>query len=308
MTSSQVEVGGRAYELVADWPQLPVGCVLEQTSIATDSFDRVYLFNRGEHPVMVFSSQGELVDTWGAGYFGSAHGLFIDSEDALYLPNFRRHAVCKFSTTGELLMTLGTLDAPGDPDWDGDVRSAIRAPVARAHPPFICPTDVAVDREGRIFCSDGYGNARVHRFSKNGALECSWGEPGTGPGQFHVVHGIWVHSDGRVFVADRENNRVQVFTSDGELLDVWDGFDHPCDIFIDGDLMYVAEGAASTASPIAPDPTSFLQIRTLDGDAVGRWSSPDGGGGHSVWLDSTGSIYVNQNREGARLVKYQPLH
>lgn len=308
MMSPYVEAGGAAYELDAEWPRLPRGWVLEQTSIATDSSDRVYLFNRGEHPVMVLSREGELLDTWGEGFFGSAHGLFIDADDALYLPNFRRHAVCKFSTTGELLMTLGSLDQPGDPDWNGDVRAAIRAPLARSHPPFICPTDVAVDRAGRIFCSDGYGNARVHRFSKEGELECSWGEPGSEPGQFHVVHGIWVHVDGRVFVADRENNRLQVFTSDGEVLDVWDGFDHPCDIFIDGDLIYIAEGAASSVSPIAADPSSFLQIRTLDGETVTRWSSPGGGGGHSVWIDSTGSIYVNQNQEGARLVKYQRVH
>jgi DNA-binding beta-propeller fold protein YncE len=293
------------YELVPDWARLPAKWTLEQTSVATDSEDRVYLFNRGDHPVIVLSADGEMIDAWGEGFFGSAHGLFIDAEDALYLPNFHRHAICKFSTDGSLLMTLGTLDVPGRDDWDGDVLAAISRPVERSSQPFICPTDVAVDQHGNIFCSDGYGNARVHRFSKDGVLERSWGEPGTEPGQFHVVHGIWAHADGRVFVADRENNRVQVFTSDGEFLDVWTGFDHPCDIYISADdVVYVAEGAASSVSPVPANPASFMQLRTLTGDLIMSWSNPDGGGGHSVWIDSQGSLYVNQNKHGERLLKY----
>jgi hypothetical protein len=303
---AEVGDGDFRYTLVPDWAQLPDGWVLGQTSVATDSSDRVYLFNRGEHPVIVLNRDGQFCGAWGEGFFGSAHGLFIDDDDALYLPNFHRHAICKFSADGTLLMTLGTLDVAGDPDWDGDVLARIARPVARANPPFACPTDVAIDREGRIFCSDGYGNARVHRFSKDGILETSWGEPGTGPGQFHIVHGIWVHTDGRVFVADRENNRVQIFTSDGELIEIWDGFDHPCDIFIDdNEFIFVAEGAASSVSPIQPDPASFMQVRNLAGDVLSRWSNPGGGGGHSVWIDSQGSLYVNQNKEGERLLKYE---
>jgi DNA-binding beta-propeller fold protein YncE len=160
---------------------------------------------------------------------------------------------------------------------------------------------VALDPIGDMYISDGYGNARVHKFSAGGKLLFSWGSPGKrAPGEFHVPHGVWVHTDGRVFVADRENNRIQIFSPDGRFLDQWTDFARPCDIYVDSEsTMYVVELDA------------FVSIVTISGRLLTRWLAPTkaepGTGGHALWLDSRGDMYVNRNLEGQRLLKYRRL-
>ena len=135
-----------------------------------------------------------------------------------------------------LLMTLGTPGVPSDTGYDGKVTSSI----TRLGPPFNRPTKAAIGPNGDIFVSDGYGNARIHRFSSAGELIESWGELGSGPGQFNVPHGVWV-ADDRVFVADRENDRVQIFSLAGELLEIWDHVQRPTDIYVDTQgLVYIS--------------------------------------------------------------------
>ena len=139
----------------------------------------------------------------------------------------------------------------------------------------------------------------MHRFTPDGELVDSWGAPGkTGPGEFHVPHGVWVHTDGRVFVADRENNRMQIFDAEGNFLEQWTDLARPCDIYIDADeAVYV------------PELDGFMSILDLNGNVLARWGSPSdagwGNGAHAVWVDSHGDIYVNQNLEGQRLIKYR---
>jgi len=223
--------GAHRYELEEGWGRdLPEGIVLGQTAIVTDREDRVYLFNRSLHPLIVLDRDGELVTTWGEGLLTSAHGMFIDRDDNLYLPVMFGHAVLKFDREGNELLRLGTFGVPSDPSWWGDehhahqmleevilegtqppprdpclpeypLHRALREPVAEAHGPFTVPTDAAVAGNGDIFVTDGYGNARVHRFSAAGELLLSWGRPGrTAPGEFHVPHGVWVDADDRVIV------------------------------------------------------------------------------------------------------------
>ncbi|HAA94765.1 MAG TPA: hypothetical protein DCE26_03640 [Dehalococcoidia bacterium] len=291
-----VRVGAstRVYEQLESWEKLPEGWVLGQTAIVTDSQDRVYLFNRGEHPLIVLDREGNFLNSWGEGQLPDAHGMFIDGDDNLYMPVKNSHVVLKYNPDGNLLMTLGEWDKPSDSGWSGNVND----PAARAAGPFNRPSDVALDPNGDLYISDGYGNSRVHKFSADGKLQFSWGEPGkTGPGEFHVPHGVWVHTDGRVFVADRENNRIQIFSPEGEYLDQWTGLARPCDIYIDEDeVLYV------------PELDGFMSILSIDGDIIATWGSPLdagwGNGAHAVWVDSHGDLYVNQNVEGHRLVKY----
>src|SRR5207248_6491697 len=114
--------------------------------------------------------------------------------------------------------------------------------VRRAGPPFHYPTNLAVGPSGDLYVTDGYGNARVHRFAPDGRLLQSWGEPGGGPGQFRVPHGLAVDEDGTVYVADRENSRVQLFTADGVYRGAWTDVARPCQVFVDGaGAVYVAE-------------------------------------------------------------------
>jgi len=289
--------GPYRYELVEDWAQLPEGWVVEQTAVVTDAEDRVYLFMRGDHPLVVLGRDGTFVDSWdGNGLLTSAHGMGIDADGNLYLPVFVSSVVYKFSPEGELMLTLGTRDEPSDTDWPGGWRNV----PGRAGGPFNTPCDVHVTSDGAIWVADGYGNTRIHRFSHDGELELSFGEPGSGPGQFHAVHGLWVHEDGRVYVADRENNRVQIFDRDGTFLDQWAGLARPCDIVVDADgLLYLAEV------------DDFVTVRTLEGEVLSRWENgnPPGSrawtGAHALWVDSQGDVYVNVNVDGHRLEKYR---
>ena len=290
----RVGAGTHVYEQVESWEKLPDGWELGQTAIVTDSHDRVYLFNRGEHPLIVLDRDGNFLNSWGEGQLPDAHGMFIDGEENIYMPVKNSHVVLKYRPDGNLLMTLGEWDKPSDTGWSGDYND----PVKQAAGPFHRPSDVALNGAGDLYISDGYGNSRVHKFTADGKLLFSWGEPGKiGPGEFHVPHGVWVHTDGRVFVADRENNRIQIFDGDGKFLDQWTGLARPCDIYIDqDDVLYV------------PELDGFMSVLSIEGDIIGAWGSPlDAGwgkGGHAVWVDSHGDIYVNQNVEGHRLVKY----
>ena len=290
----RVGAGARVYEQVEDWEKLPEGWVLGQTAIVTDSQDRVYLFNRSDHPLIVLDRDGKFLNSWGEGDLPDAHGMFIDADDNLYMPVKNSDVVLKYSPDGNLLMTMGDSDKPSDTGWTGDVND----PAKQAAGPFNRPSDIALDASGDLYISDGYGNSRVHKFTSDGKLLFSWGEPGkTGPGEFHVPHGVWVHTDGRVFVADRENNRIQIFDAEGKYLDEWGGLARPCDIYIDEDeILYV------------PELDGFMSILSIEGDIIASWGSPLdagwGNGAHAVWMDSHGDLYVNQNVEGHRLVKY----
>ena len=288
-----VGTGKYTYEIVEGWGSFPQGWELGQTAIVTDSQDRVYLFNRSDHPLIVLDRDGNFLSAWGEGVLTDAHGMFIDADDNLYLPVKNNHVVLKYSSQGNLLMSLGTRNQPSDTGWSGNISD----PVQRAAAPFNRPTDVALSPDGDLYISDGYGNSRVHKFTAGGELIFSWGEPGkTGPGVFHVPHGVWVHTDGRVFVADRENDRVQIFDLDGNFLDQWTDFSRPCDIYIDQDeVLFI------------PELDAFMSVVSIDGELLARWAGPTDAGAHAIWLDSRGDLYINQNLEGQRLLKYRKV-
>mgnify|MGYP001961028591 FL=1 len=218
------------YEPVKGWAKIPHGIWMkEATSVAVDSDDRVYVFDRGNMPVLVFDSDGNMVDSWGnetpydgvdlmkdpygnmvprwvGTRFTRAHAITVDHEDNLWLTDDSGNLMSKTDKKGNTLMTIGT-GVPAERQ-SGEM--------------FNRPTSVTVDPlNGDIFVSDGYGNSRVHRFDKEGNHLLSWGEPGTDPGQFSLPHNVAMFGDGQVIVCDRENHRVQVFTTDGELVKGW---------------------------------------------------------------------------------------
>ena len=286
-----VGTGKYTYELVEDWGKLPQGWALGQTAIVTDAQDRVYLFNRSDHPLVVLDREGNFLASWGEGVLSDAHGMYIDTDENIYLPVKNSHVVLKYDLQGNQLMTLGTWDQPSDTGWSGDYQDTVQ----RAAGPFNRPSDVALSPEGEVYISDGYGNARVHKFTADGTFIKSWGTPGkTAPGEFHVPHGVWVHTDDRVFVADRENNRIQIFSPEGDYLAQWDGFARPCDIYIDQDQVV-----------FVPELDGFMSILSIDGALLSRWSGPTDAGAHAIWVDSHGDLYINQNLEGQRLLKYR---
>ncbi len=218
------------------------------------------------------------------------------------------HTVRKFSPDGVLLMTLGNPGVPSDTGYNQRLASGYerQASVARGGAPFNRPTGVSLAPNGEIYVSDGYGNARVHRFSPEGELLQSWGEPGTGSGQFNLPHDLWVTQDGRMIVADRENDRIQFFSLTGRYLDQWTHVQRPTGIFVDQEgLIYVSENSwhegqrsfrngliekdlPGHVAVLSPEGTVLARLGG-EGDpcAPGNFCAP-----HGLCLDSRGDLYV----------------
>ncbi len=300
---NRVGQGRFIYEANSEWAIRPEGYSwLEVAGVATDSRGRVFVFNRGEHPVMVFDRNGAFLESWGEGLFARAHGITIGPDDFVYCTGDFDHTVRKFTPDGQLLLTLGT---PGRPSNTGATSIDYRT-IRHAGPPFHFPTNVALSPTGDIYVSDGYGNACVHKFSPTGQLLFSWGGPGGGPGQFRVPHGLAVDREGKVYVADRENSRLQIFSAAGEFLSEKTALARPSQVAFDtsGNL-FVAElgyraGMWPGTYPPTPeatggrvsvfDPAGALLARWGGGDhptAAGDFFAP-----HDLCLDSNGDLYV----------------
>ncbi len=272
------------FKHVPGWGRLPKGWVYTQVAgVAVDSRDRVLVLCRGEHPIIVFTREGDFVESWGEGVFSNAHGAYIDTEDSFYCVDSADHTVRKFGRDGELVFTMGTKDVP-HPDGS----------------PFNKPTDIAQAQNGDLYVTDGYGNNRVHRFSREAELIQSWGEAGTGESQFNLPHGVWIDGK-RVLVADRQNGRIQVFTLEGEFVEEWTGLARPCDIYMDGSgTIYVAELMARLSIMTRKGKV----LATMGGERSfdpGKFYAP-----HCCWRDSRGGLYVGEVLEGQRVQKFEP--
>lgn len=299
------------YEVAEGWEQLPKGWRHgDVTNVVTDSQDRVYVFNRSEHPVIVYDRDGRFLGSWGEGIFTRAHGISITRDGLFFCTDDEDHTVRKFTTDGKLLQTLGTPGKASDTGYAGASHPSSLATITRGAGPFNRPTRVAEAANGNLYVSDGYGNARVHRFTAAGELIQSWGEPGDQPGQFNLPHSVWVHTDGRVFVCDRENDRVQIFGPSGEYLGAWTGLARPADLYIDrqnhvyvGELALEAGELTMAGRPITRTCPSQVSIRDLEGNRLASWGGPDPfaagsfASAHGIWVDSHGDIYVSEVAE-----------
>ncbi|SVB11984.1 uncharacterized protein METZ01_LOCUS164838 [marine metagenome] len=279
------------YEVAEGWGKLPDGWSFkEAAAVGVDSKDNVYVFNRGEHPVIIFDREGNFLSSWGEGVFPRAHGVTMGPDDTIFLTDDGDHTMRHCTLDGKVLMTLGISGKPA-PFMSGD--------------PFNRCTHLAIDpSNGDFFISDGYGNARVHKYSPDGKLLLSWGESGTGPGQFNIAHNIATDKDGWVYVADRENQRMQVFDRNGKFETQWINMAKPCGLFIDqsSELVYVGElgvaiGPNSQAYGLGPrvsimDTKGNTLARLGDGPEginPGQFTAP-----HGVCVDSHGDIYVGE--------------
>jgi len=291
------------YRVEAAWPQFPGdGPRGEAVGVACDARDRVFVFFRGPQPVRVYNRDGTFVTGWGEGLFVRPHGIFIGPDGTVYCTDDVDHTVRAFTPEGKLLLTLGTRGRPSDTGATSHDYRTIR----RAGPPFCYPCNLALGPTGDLFVADGYGNARIHRFAADGRLLHSWGEPGSGPGQFHVPHGLAVDRDGTVYVADRENSRIQLFDADGTYRGQWTDVARPCQVYIDRDgWIFVAElghraGRWPGTGPAAPGaPGGRVSIFDRAGRLQARWGggeNPSAPGDfcapHDIWVDSQGSVYV----------------
>ncbi len=284
--------GAWRYEVRAGWGELPPGMhYVDATAVCVDSRDNVYVFNRSKDPVIVFDRHGKFLRSWGqdAG-FVNAHGAFAGPDDMLYLTDDNGHAVRKFTPEGRLLMTIGTPGTPARP-FGGD--------------PFNRCTHTALSPEGEIYVSDGYLNARVHKYSPDGRLLLSWGEPGTDPGEFNLVHNIACDDAGLVYVADRENHRVQVFDSDGRYQGQWNNLARPCGLFVTrgpqplGIIGELGPETVATLTRGVPNLGPRVTIVSAGGELIAHLGTQPIGEGpgqfiapHGIAVDSRGDIYV----------------
>ena len=283
--------GEYLYEVAEGWGRLPEGWTYrEAAAVGVDRKDQVYVFSRGAHPVIVFDSEGNFLRSWGEGVFKRPHGVTMGPDDAIYLTDDGDHSVRKCTLEGKILMTLGI---PGKP-----------APFQSGEPFNRC-THVAFSPKGEIYVSDGYGNSRVHKYTPDGKLIFSWGEPGTDPGQFNIVHNVCTDKDGYVYVADRENHRIQVFDPNGKFQTQWHNVHRPCALYMHTGpipLCYLGElGPGLPVNKDIPNLGPRLSILDMAGKVLARLGDIRGGEGpgqfiapHGLALDSKGNIYVGE--------------
>ena len=260
--------------------EIPADITLAAVSgVACDSKDNLYVLQRAQPPVLCFDAGGKFLRSWGGDVIGTGHGLSVDGDDNIWVTDTVHHTLFKFNAEGKLLATLGQPDQPGTGETQFDK-----------------PTHVAFGLDGHLFVTDGYGNSRIVRYSADGKFEKMWGEPGNGPSQFKSPHAAVVDRNGRLIVCDRDNDRIQIFDRDGELLETWTGYT-PFGIALD------------TEGRIFISDAKRQQVMQLDesGTVVNAWGAEGTGPGemktpHMICSDTKGNIYIAEVA-GKRLQK-----
>ena len=265
-TELRVALGDRLYGIERPWGALPAtpGRV---TDLAVGEDGLVHVLLRHDSAVdpqgpcvVTLAADGSFVRNWGEGLCVDAHKIATSPDGRLAIVDRDAHRLFFCNLEGRVGQQIGESHRPGQP--------------------FNHPSDIAFASDGGFYVADGYGNGRIHRFDATGRLIASWGSVGTGPGAFLTPHGICVLSDGRVIVADRENSRVQSFTAEGTLLEVWDAFLRPQDVVADvQDRILVCDSI----------PT--LSLLSAEGALLGR-CRPVLNGAHGLWLGPAGDIFL----------------
>ncbi len=293
------------YDVDLKWPTDRDHSWGAMAGIALDAAGQIWLFHRGDVdvPVQVFTAAGKRVRSWGKGQFREPHQVRIDGEGNVWLVDSGLHVVRKYAEDGRLLLTLGRIDQPGE---DSD------------H--FNRPTDVAVTHEGEVFVSDGYGNNRIVHFDKAGRFVKTWGALGSRRGMFSLPHSIAADSHGRLYVADRNNARIQVFDQAGRCLDEWRDLLVPWHIVVTEQDDIYACGSSPMRWPKLPIPgllvgippkDQLVLVFAPDGRVKRLWSFPRGrevgelDWVHALAVDRQGNLYLGdiQGRRAQRFLR-----
>jgi DNA-binding beta-propeller fold protein YncE len=279
------------FEPIESWGHLPAEIDLgDVAGIGIDTQDRVFMFNRGSHPMVIMSKQGEYLGAWGQGEFSNPHGVSMGPDETIYLTDNGNHTVRKYSLDGKKLLEIGVPDKPS---------------VFMSGEPFCRCTHTALSPEGDIYVSDGYHNARVHKFSATGKHLLSWGGPGTGPGEFNLPHNICCDAEGLVYVADRENHRIQVFDGAGRYIRQVNNLHRPCGLALVGGpcpCFLIGElGPYQAVNKNTPNLGPRVSFMDMEGTLLSRIGAGKPGlapgdfvAPHTVALDSAGDLYVGE--------------
>lgn len=260
---------------VASWAQLPKGWNFGEVSgVDVDRFDNVWVFNRGAHPVMQFDKNGKLLQSWSEVPVKSSHGLRVDPQGNVWLVDVEGHALLKFTPDGRLLMVIANA---------GRTAGTNDTPYA-----FNRPTSLAFHPNGHFYVSDGYVNQRVVRYTPDGEYVQHWGKKGTGDSEFDIAHDITIDRQGRIYVADRTNSRIQIFDASGKFLGKWTNVGQPWGLYYISreNAIYMCDGRDNRVVKL-----------DLDGRILGKLSGFGKAPGkldfaHHLAVDSSGSIYV----------------
>jgi DNA-binding beta-propeller fold protein YncE len=287
------------YKLV-EWPTPPTSAAgvpgawnfIQVASVAVTPRGTILVLHRGAHPIMEFESGGKFIRSWGDGLFSEgkvaaipeahwtadkshysavygpagcsscgAHSIRLDPQGNIWIVDAPGHAIYKMSPEWKELMRLGTKGVAGtDPTH------------------FNLPTDVAFGPDGAVYVTDGYGSARVVKYSRDGKFLLQWGRRGKGPGEFGLPHNLVVDAQGRVYVTDRDNQRIEVFDANGTFLNQWTGTGGISGLAITKDQRIWAGGI----------------LRDVEGTVLGKLSGPGVAGGHGVAITASGDVYIAQ--------------
>jgi len=258
-----VTIAGRSYTVRRDFGRPPSNVAPARVSqVAVDSLENVHVLRGGEPPVLVFDPDGAFVRSYGQGEIFDSHGISIDGWDRVWIADRDAHQIVVFNHEGEVLLRIGERHVP------------------RWMAPFNHPTRAAVALDGEIYVADGYGNARIHRFSPEGDWRASSGELGQDPGEFMTPHSIIVDRENRLVVCDHENDRVQLFDRDGRWLAEWRGLCRPMDLCQRDDGAILVTDQVPSVNAFAPN-----------GARIGR-GRPSLNGAHGIALGRAGEIYL----------------
>lgn len=278
------------------------------TGVAVDAKDRIWFVNQIEPTVQAYDAEGKLVAAWGQGLFKGPHFIRIDREQNIWIADQGRHVVRKLTAEGDLLLTLGTPDEPGE-----DERHLNK------------PTDMAISPLGDVFVSDGYGNNRVVHFDASGRFVSTWGKLGTAPGEFSQPHSIVMDSQGRLYVADRNNGRIQVFDQSGRFSAEWRNLMIPWGLWMTPQDQLLVSGCSprrwSDGPNLGNPPIDQLVMKfNTDGRVLENWSFPlakpdariagDLDWVHGIAADSRGNLYLGDvagERPAHRIQKFLRL-
>ncbi len=266
-------------------------------------------------PILKFDrATGEVLTSFGGGMFVFPHGFHVDRDGNVWVTDGRGnedgtmgHQVVKFSPEGEVLLRLGTAGVPG-----------------QGHDTFNEPTDVITAGNGDIFVADGHSGqyddappgtgGRIVKFTSDGTYVKEWGRMGSGPGEFRTPHALAFDSQGRLFVSDRGNHRIQIFDQEGTLLDTWEQFGRVSGLFIDAqDRLYAIDSESNAERH--PDWKTGVRIGTTAEDMVTAFIPPHetgdfyGAAGEGVAVDADGNVYAAEGPSsrpvaGSGLTKY----
>jgi DNA-binding beta-propeller fold protein YncE len=272
------------YAVDAEWPKLPAGWTFEETpGVAVDAREHVFVFHRGPHSIIEFNKEGTVARSWGDGVFVRPHGLKLDGQGNLWAVDDQGHMVVKMDAQGRVRMVLGRKNTKGE-----------------TNDTFNRPTDIAFAPNGDFYVSDGYGNSRVVKFTRDGKFVKTWGKKGDAPGDFNLPHGIAVDKRGRVYVGDRDNRRMQVFDADGNFIAQWKHVGSPWGVAITPDEHIVMCDGYNNR---------ILKLN-LNGEVQGVVSGPGKLPGevdysHHIAVGPSGSIYVAEIKNW-RVQKFAP--